>query len=1264
MKRTISIFMIIALICSMVIPSFAVDGYYVDFRLSSESLTRDEKLLVDGTVFNSGSIQTYRSYTVDINDSKGLKEKLQFITDKNGQFDFSVTLSEFNLGKASIVIKSGAEIVGQKSFDVVSQKDTTSGNITFNLDKNSYYPGDVISGFGKILKGDGLPLKNSILNVEFMKSGNIIEVQNVNTDSEGNFILSNKLSDTYVEGEYSIKVNYENISAKRTFKIVNKPTVVSLTGIEFDKNSKSTFKIGESASYSIVAKYSDNSSKTLSITDVTLSATPSSLVKIDGLEVVALSEGSVSLVAKYQGLETQLKINIEKNTTIINSMKLDFDQYAIGSKVKGSGYMYKSDGSPISNGILCGGIYESGEKIEVFNCTTDSTGKFDFEFMLNSGYKAGNYSVKVNYLDNYTSANFKVYESNGMISLMEFDKSSYKVGEIVKVSGVLYDNNGTACSNMLIPTHIQKSGSTIEVLNTRTDSEGRFKFDYKLSSNLSEGSYSIKISNGTINITKTFNIVKADEVVTLNSIEFEKEAKNVIKIGDDYTYTILGNYSNGTVIALDEKDVKITATPNDLVSINGLTVKAIKKGTVELTAEYQGKKSTVRIQIPAAEPKITSIEISNISPVNIKVGDKVKIDVNAKYSDGSTQLLIPSKILFLATEKSTKGVSKGLDYNDEGYLVGNSEGAYIAMFKYKGMLAVLEINITAKSTGGSTGGTSGGSSGGGYVPGNSNTPVAIPKSAEKAVSSITGIKGKSTSNKAEKDKAVAGAVAAINQVKTIKSIDEKSKVASVISENITDAIKDLNYEDSRKIVDSTNDLMMNIISSKEISSLDAANLIKGHIEKNINQLISKTTIASEKIKIEKQVTRMLETSISKGTNILLIGDENIALGLEGKEKTINQIIVDKSSLSKAITKSIESRSLLKASLAKSGFSKLVDKIDILVQVNIESQGDEQIVNLPVESVKELAKSKVGAAIVSDGVTFNVPYSLISESQNDIKIQINPDYSISSNPSSLDKGGIVTPVMTYDFDFIIGDKSYKNNDGDLNVSIDISDLVSNGQSADTLVVKVLNNGKWESVNYKIDNDIINFNPKHFSVYSIMSYKTEFTDINNHWGSKFITKLSANGIVNGKSKSTFDPEGKITRAELSKVLVEIAGLKGTKDSLFTDVESSAWYNNYVNTAKEFGITFGEKDDLFRPNEYVTREEMAVMISKTFEIMNNMSIETVKGEFTDAGSIDNNAKNYVYFAKESGLINGYPDGSFMPKGNLTRAEASSVLYKLLDN
>ena len=150
------------------------------------------------------------------------------------------------------------------------------------------------------------------------------------------------------------------------------------------------------------------------------------------------------------------------------------------------------------------------------------------------------------------------------------------------------------------------------------------------------------------------------------------------------------------------------------------------------------------------------------------------------------------------------------------------------------------------------------------------------------------------------------------------------------------------------------------------------------------------------------------------------------------------------------------------------------------------------------------------------------------------------------------------------------------------------------------------------------------------------------------------------VMGYPDGTVHPMGNITRAEVATIFFRLL----TDDSraqfwattnAYSDVKSGDWFNNAVSTLSNAGIISGYPDGTFRPNAPITRAEMAKVVALFAKLDKSEDLfNDIAGHWAEA---------YIRLAAGNGWIAGYPDGSFKPQQNITRAETMTMINRVLD-
>lgn len=175
------------------------------------------------------------------------------------------------------------------------------------------------------------------------------------------------------------------------------------------------------------------------------------------------------------------------------------------------------------------------------------------------------------------------------------------------------------------------------------------------------------------------------------------------------------------------------------------------------------------------------------------------------------------------------------------------------------------------------------------------------------------------------------------------------------------------------------------------------------------------------------------------------------------------------------------------------------------------------------------------------------------------------------------------------------------------------------------------------------------------------KVIFKDLDDkHWAKNDIIEIYNAGIIAGKGDNMFMPEENITRAEFTAMLVRVLGISADKYSApFEDVTAADWYSKVIQAAYDNGIVSGN-DGKFNPNAYITREEMAVMLVKSVQTVLPQS-DSGTNPFKD--DMSQWSEEYVIKAYNCGLISGTDKYTFSAFSKATRAQAAVVMKRLFN-
>ena len=188
--------------------------------------------------------------------------------------------------------------------------------------------------------------------------------------------------------------------------------------------------------------------------------------------------------------------------------------------------------------------------------------------------------------------------------------------------------------------------------------------------------------------------------------------------------------------------------------------------------------------------------------------------------------------------------------------------------------------------------------------------------------------------------------------------------------------------------------------------------------------------------------------------------------------------------------------------------------------------------------------------------------------------------------------------------------------------------------------------------------------HASEYAIVldesSHELPFTDTaKGAWYQGAVEYVYRNGIMTGTSATTFSPNTAMNRAMVAQILYNLEGQPTvTGESTFTD-SNTHWAAKAIAWAQKTGVVSGYGNNTFRPNQAVTREELAQMLYNYAEY--KQYDLTASGDliaFPDGNNVQGWAKTAMSWANGNQLINGFEDDTLRPGGDSTRAQAASIL------
>lgn len=342
-----------------------------------------------------------------------------------------------------------------------------------------------------------------------------------------------------------------------------------------------------------------------------------------------------------------------------------------------------------------------------------------------------------------------------------------------------------------------------------------------------------------------------------------------------------------------------------------------------------------------------------------------------------------------------------------------------------------------------------------------------------------------------------------------------------------------------------------------------------------------------------------------------------------------------------------------------------DKEAVLVIKLDDVKGTDLNFEVPEKLYETLIKEKVDLNIVTKDIELVIPFDALSDitipSGATIRLKTE-DIAKDVVKENVEEGQDVKKVIELYLEIVKGDQVTKVSKFKSPITVKIN--VQGLGNKDKLAVYYLNEeeNKLEFVTGKIvDNQAI-LNLNHFSKYVIVESNKTFEDIANHWSKLYVESMIAKNVIDGYTDGTFKPDNNITRAEFAKMVLNGLEAELVKyNGQFDDVKASDWHADHVATMKELGLVEGYGDGTFRPNDKITRSEIATILAKVIdENISKEEVSNVLAQFTDKDNIPNWAVDSIAKVVKAKVMVG-SNNKFQANSNATRAESATTIYRI---
>ena len=459
------------------------------------------------------------------------------------------------------------------------------------------------------------------------------------------------------------------------------------------------------------------------------------------------------------------------------------------------------------------------------------------------------------------------------------------------------------------------------------------------------------------------------------------------------------------------------------------------------------------------------------------------------------------------------------------------------------------------------------------------------------------------------------------------------------------------------------------------------------LEKKINDYIDK----ANKLLMNQTIDTSTANDLVSKINEVIIKVVNKAGKIEGINLKVESAKVEATltlgsqKLIKAAENAMKTAHELSMKLEENGMKELTKefKAEVKIEVPEEIKKKEEVkVELPLEALNQLAGKEIDILIEADGVTFKIPSELVGVSTDNFIVEISTkkvhdqkEQELKDSREDKQVKNAVLELKSKPLDLNINKKDEAGNTTTkiekfnkqpvLEIPLDSIDLENVDINKLGIYVFDEENGNWEYIKTEIkDGKLVAVAP-HFSIYAVLEFNKEYIDTTGHWAKEDIDIMAARHIANYVyGEDNLKPEKKITRAEFATLIVRALGIEKNKGSYqFDDVDQDSWYANDIALAADAGIINGIGSRQFAPNENITREQMAVMMARTYKIINGKDMMVEEITFPDKDDISSWAVEAVKAAFSNNIVTGFGDGTFKPQKKTTRAQGIVMLKRLLD-
>jgi len=413
--------------------------------------------------------------------------------------------------------------------------------------------------------------------------------------------------------------------------------------------------------------------------------------------------------------------------------------------------------------------------------------------------------------------------------------------------------------------------------------------------------------------------------------------------------------------------------------------------------------------------------------------------------------------------------------------------------------------------------------------------------------------------------------------------------------------------------------------------------------------------------IHNNVVKLIQKAIEK------LGTERLSQHQIDKtgDKIVAQVEVDK--LFEKAELAVEKAKEMENKLAENNIelNRSLEKKIVIEVPSGNADGVE--INLPSGAIGSMLSKNIDKAVIKTEIAvFHVTAKTFGDKARDKKINFKANkVKLTEIPDDA-KLKIPENSIVIDLDVALDNEAISYFEEPIEVSIPYTGEVEDSEKITVFLLKDDGTVEAVGGEYDAVTKTAKFMTNHFSKYFAKISVKEFTDLNDNydWAKKSIEVMAGKGFINGKAEGIFAPEASITRAEFAAIVTRMLKYEAS-DSIaipFEDVHKSSWYYKAVAAAYQNGLVNGKSSKTFDPDGKITRQEVATIIakvlkSKSFKQAGQKELDL----FQDKENIAEWAKSSVALSAKLEIVKGTDDGTFAPNKGASRAQASVMLYRL---